>query len=205
MTRKEEIIYAALELASEFGMKAVSLAQIADKISIKKPSLYNHFASKDEIVNEMYSVLREQAQRRNPVTAEYSSLFEGRSLEEILTACVSGYIVFLSDKDMLTFFKVLYSERCSSPAAAQILVEETKRMIDNTKALFYSLVVHGKMKNESVDTAAMSFALTVHSLVDRQMDMMTAKKESISLTEVSGDMKEFIKWFSKQMEVVKHA
>ncbi len=201
MTRKEEIIYATLELASEYGLKAVSLGQIADKIGIKKPSLYNHFNSKDEIVSEMYSVLREWAQRHNTVSADYTSLFDGSSLEDILTACVSEYIGFLSDKDMQSFFKVLYSERSTSPTAAQIMVEETERMVSNTKTLFYALVVHGKMKNENVDTAAMSFALTIHSLVDRQMDRMTANKETISITEISEDMKAYIKWFSKQMEV----
>ena len=76
MTRKEEIIYATLELASEYGLKAVSLGQIAAKIGIKKPSLYNHFASKDEIVSEMYSELRKQAQRRNTVSGDYTSSFE---------------------------------------------------------------------------------------------------------------------------------
>ena len=58
MTRKEEIIYAKLELASEYGLKAVSLGQIAAKIGIKKPSLYNHFKSKEEIVSAMYAFLR---------------------------------------------------------------------------------------------------------------------------------------------------
>lgn len=204
MTRKEEIIYGALALASEYGLKAVSLGQIADKVGIKKPSLYNHFASKDEIVNEMYSVLREQAQRHNTVSVDFASLFDGRRLEDILTACVSEYIGFLSDKDMLSFFKILYSERSTSPAAAQIMVEETERMIAQTKALFYALVVHGKMKNENVDTAALSFALTIHALVDRQMDTMTANQETLSITAIAGDMKEYIKWFSKQMEVVDH-
>ena len=37
MNRKEEIIYATLELASEYGLKSVSLSQIADKIGIRKP------------------------------------------------------------------------------------------------------------------------------------------------------------------------
>ena len=204
MTRKEEIIYAVLELASEYGLKAVSLGQIADKVGIKKPSLYNHFASKDEIVSEMYSVLRERAQRRNTVSLDFAFLFDGRNLQDILTACVSGYIGFLSDKDMLSFFKVLYSERSTSPVAAQIMVEETERMISNTKTLFYALVVHGKMKNDNVDTAAMSFALTIHSLVDRQMDIMTANNEAISVTEISEDMREYINWFSKQTEAEGH-
>ena len=54
MNRKEEIIYATLELAAAYGMKAVSMAQIADRVGIKAPSLYNHFASKEELIREMY-------------------------------------------------------------------------------------------------------------------------------------------------------
>lgn len=202
MTRKEEIIYATLELASEYGLKAVSLAQIADKVGIKKPSLYNHFKSKIEIVSEMYSLLREQAQKNNNVYTDYVSLFENRCLEEILMICLSGYMSFLSDKNMLSFFKVLYSERSTSPAAAQIMIEETERMVNNTKTLFYALVVHNKMKNEDVDIAAMSYAMTIHSLVDRKMDKITAEKtETPEITEISADMKAYVKWFSKQMEV----
>ena len=47
MERKEEIILAALELASVNGLKSISMAQIAEKVGIKAPSLYNHFKSKD--------------------------------------------------------------------------------------------------------------------------------------------------------------
>lgn len=48
--RKEEILLATLELASEKGLGSVSLNMIADKVGIRKPSLYNHFSSKEELV-----------------------------------------------------------------------------------------------------------------------------------------------------------
>jgi AcrR family transcriptional regulator len=38
----------------EKGLAGVSMSMIADKIGIKKPSLYKHFSSKDEIVEAMY-------------------------------------------------------------------------------------------------------------------------------------------------------
>ncbi len=41
MERKEEIILATLELASENGLNSISMAQIAEKIGIKAPSLYS--------------------------------------------------------------------------------------------------------------------------------------------------------------------
>ena len=201
MTRKEEIISVTLELASEYGLKAVSLGQIADRVGIRKASLYNHFSSKEEIVGEMYSVLRTQAQRNNSVSFDYGTLLGESSLESVLTVCLSVYTGFLSDRQMLMFFRVLYSERSTTPTAAQIMVEETERMISNAKSLFYALVVHGKMKNEDVDTAALSYAMTIHSLIDRKLDMMTAKQETIDIAEIPEEIKEYIRWFSKQMGV----
>ena len=85
MNRKEEIIYATLELASLNGLKSVSMSQIAEKVGIKAPSLYNHFTSKDEIIREMYGVLREQAKKNNSQKLiDYNKLFEEKNLEDIL-------------------------------------------------------------------------------------------------------------------------
>ncbi len=201
MSRREEIIYATLELASEYGLKAVSLSQIADKVGIRKPSLYNHFKSKDEIVSEMYSFLREKAKSNN-APVDYATLIGDRSLEEILMITLSIYVGFLFDKNMMAFFRVLYSERSTSPAAAQIMLEETERMTAAVKNLFYALVVHGKLRNEDVDTAALSYAMTVHSLVDRQMDKVTAGQIEVTKENgISEDMRQYIRWFAKQMEV----
>lgn len=203
MNRKEEIIYAALELASENGMKSVSMSQIADKVGIKAPSLYNHFKSRDEIVHEMYGFLREQARNSgNRAPVDYAKLFEEKSLEEILLGSVSDYMGIVSDKNMLRFFKVLYSERSTSPAAARIMVEETERMLAQSRDLFYALAVHGKIKVSNVDMAAKTYSLSIHSLIDYRMDMITA-----GLTDVFGDgggpipagIVEFIKWFSTQI------
>ena len=203
MNRREEIIYATLEIASVNGMKGVSMAQIADKVGIKAPSLYNHFGSKEEIIREMYVFLREQAQKSNqgkPV--DYSEMFEGNSLEEILLLSVSSYIGMVSNKNMLQFFKVLYSERSTDPSAAKIMVEETERMLSQSRDLFYALAVHGKISNQNADMAAMTFSLTIHSLIDYRMDKITAGElEGFGDGEspVPEKIISFIKWFSNQI------
>ena len=202
MSRKEEIIYAALELASEYGLKSVSLSQIAEKVGIRKPSLYNHFKSKEELVNSMYTFLRKKAQMNVGITSGPDTFPEDKSLGEILTGSISVYFSFLSDVNMMKFLKVLYSERSISSVAAQIMLDETDRMISVTKNLFYALVVHGKMKNENVDIAALSYAMTVHSLVDRQMDMITAGlSDAIAKSELPKEIREYIHWFCERMEV----
>ena len=201
MNRKEEIIYAALELAAEYGLKSVSLSQIADKVGIRKPSLYNHFKSKEELVSSMYTFLREKAKAGAGTASGADAFPEDKSLAQILSHSIAVYFGFLSDENMMKFFKVLYSERSISPVAAQIMLDETERMILQTKNLFYALVVHGKMKNENVDTAALSYAMTIHSLVDRQMDMITAGRSVPPVTaKMPKEIKEYIQWFCEQME-----
>ena len=50
---KQEILDAALELFSTQGYEATSVAQIAAAVGIRKASLYSHFASKQEILDEL--------------------------------------------------------------------------------------------------------------------------------------------------------
>ena len=77
------------------------------------------------------------------------------------------------------------------------MLEETERMTAACRALFYALVVHKKMKNNDPDTAALSFSMTIHSLIDRQMDLMTAEKKTLSGSAgLPEDIRKYIKWFS---------
>ena len=201
MERKEEIILAALELASGNGLKSISMAQIAEKVGIKAPSLYNHFKSKDEIVKAMYSFLRERAQQNRASGFADPEEFSSKGLERILTESLAAYLGMITDRNMMCFFRVLYSERSINPLAAEIMLEETEHMIRSTRNLFYALAVHGKMRSEGVDTAAMTFAMTVHSLIDYQMDKITAGRADRfgdGESPYTKELSEFIRWFSIQ-------
>ena len=203
MTRKEEIVLATLDLAAEYGLRSVSLSQIAERVGIRKPSLYNHFASRDEIVQEAYRYLRAQARERSMSSgADLPASFYDMPLKEVLLASFDRYRSFVLDKDLIRFWRVLYAERTTSAVAAQIMVEETERMISQVKGLFYALVAHGKIQCDDVDMAALSFAMAVHSLVDYQMDRIVAHGlTSADTSDGFDDVKDYIAWFARQMEV----
>lgn len=82
---KEEIIAALLTLSSEYGLSRVSMSMVADKVGIKKPSLYNHFASKEELVEAAYRYLRERAKEQNEsLSPDFTALFAKHTAAEIL-------------------------------------------------------------------------------------------------------------------------
>ena len=192
-SRKEEIVYATLKLASEKGLGSVSMQMIADQVGITKASLYNHFKSRDEIVDAMYEILRDSSKRNVGVDeVDYDKLTSGRTLPEILTDVVEGYRSLTREPQMKMFYTVIMSERPINPAAADIIVRETKTMISATKMLFYALQAKKVVDFKDVDAAAFSFAMAVHSIIDYEFDL-----EQIGEKTEKDMMKEFIMEFCR--------
>lgn len=194
MNRKEEIILATLELASKNGLGNVSMAQIAEKLGIQKPSLYNHFKSKEEIISVMYQYLRDKSKEQlSFADIDYSEFIKDKSLEQALSQSVLRYTSVTTENKLLSFYKVIYSERTVNPVATKIVIEETKRMVLATKNLFYALQIHKKLFVQDIDTAAISFAMTIHAMIDYLLDC------SFSDEPVSTDIiQNYIEWFCNQ-------
>ena len=199
-TRKKEIIMATLELAANKGLGNVSMNMIADKVGIKKPSLYNHFASKEELVEAMYQFLREEAKKNANVGAiDYTVIFAGKSALEILRMMVGGYFHMNQQEHMLNFYKVIYSERNIQPMAAKILAEETEKMIIATKQLFYAMEVHKLLHFQNADMSAVSFAMTVHGLMDYELDLRSGGCKTEN--QERNNLDEYLQWFCKENAV----
>lgn len=176
MDRKSEIINATLELASENGLAAVSMNQIAEKLGISKPALYKHFESREEIIKTMYSFLREQAKQSIAVgEINWDTLSDKIPLEKVLTQMVEAYRSLCTNPAMFRFYKIIMSQRTIDIAATEIMVMETKAMIDATKKLFYALQVKKIADFPDPDAAAVSFAMSVHSIIDLECDLNQLK------------------------------
>lgn len=97
---------------------------------------------------------------------------------------------------LLIFYKVIYSERSIQPMAARIVAEETERMIIVTKQLFYAMEVHKLLHFENADMSAVSFAMTVHGLMDYELDQKYGYDE-----ESKNLLDEYLKWFCTENQV----
>ncbi len=196
-TRKEEIIQATLELAAEKGLGTVSMQQIASKVGITKASLYNHFSSKDEIIEAMYEFLRTATSNKSKSKdMDYQKLVEKNSLKEVLNIAVGSYHDMVSDPKLNTFYRIIMSERTINKSAAEIMVRETETMINETKTLFCVLYAKDKASFDNIDMAAFSFAMTIHSIIDYGFDL-----ESAGLKYDSNMIKDYINEFCKLYEV----
>ena len=173
--RKQEIVQATLDLAAKNGLGTVSMQQIADRVGITKASLYNHYSSKDEIVESMYEMIRQSAKERSSKTeVDYDALTSTGSLKSILSNAVGSYKTIVNDPQLFLFYKIIMTQRPISSVASEIMVRETRTMIDATKALFCALEKKSMIKVDNLDASAFSFAMAVHSIMDYELDLAQA-------------------------------
>lgn len=177
--RKEQIIEALLCLASEKGLKGVSMSMIAEKVGIRKASLYNHFKSKEELIDGAYSFLREKAKEKTKTEIrDYDEFLQGKTACEILSGAVMNYVKLTSESKINDFYKVIYSERVYSACASKIMQSETEKMIDETRKLFLLLQNKKLLSFYNVDIGATTFALTVHGITDYIADKTFGKEKT---------------------------
>lgn len=190
--KDQDILLKTLELASRLGLRSLSLSDIAKECGISKSTLYSHFESKEDLIERLYLFLREKAKERNNIPpVDYNALFRNRTLKEILRTVTSSYSSMVHDKDLNAFYRVVLSEKSFSPIAAAIYTEETNTMLLTTRNLFYALSSKGLAHFTDIDSEAMVFAFTFHSILVLEEDDGTAG------TAVSeGLLDSFLEYFS---------
>lgn len=87
-------------------------------------------------------------------------------------------------EEMMNFYKVIYSERSIQPMAARILAEETSKML------------HFK----NADMSAVSFAMTIHGLMDYELDRSCGgcKEENPDENPDKKLLDDYLKWFCEE-------
>ena len=175
---KNEILASILPLASKEGLRNLSLSKIAENAGIAKSTLYSHFDSKDDMIDQLYLFLREKAKERMHIgVVDYGKIVKGKSLEEVLLYVVSSYDSINRDRDMKNFYAIIESEKAFSNIAARIITEETETMFTATKNLFYALEAEKIAHFPSIENAALLFAQSIHSTLTLMQDDETAGTE----------------------------
>ena len=79
--------------------------------------------------------------------------------------------------------------------AAKIVAEETDKMIIATKQLFYAMEVHKILHFTNPDMSAVSFAMTIHGLMDYELDQNNGQ---CSYETDMNLLDDYLKWFCEE-------
>ena len=171
MKTREKILLCTLKLAGEKGLGKVSLSKIADMVGIQKATLFSHFESKEDIIISLYEYLRSKSKQLDEAAfVDYDTFFRDKDAKSILMDVINSYIAMNSTEEMSDFYKLIYTERVFDAAAAEIIIEESKKMELATRNLLYAMQEHGLLQIANMQFTVTVFCCTVHELLELRED-----------------------------------
>ncbi len=179
MNTKQRIIENALILFSEKGYEAVTVANIAQAVGIKAPSLYKHFKSKQDIFESILTELQSRYEAQasmmhiGGMDAKEDAEHYLHISADILENMVKGlFTFFLHDEYTARFRKMMTIEQFKN---ADIAILYSKQYFDDVivyqEILFSNLMQQGLIREADAKTVAFQFFTPILSLIalcDRQ-------------------------------------
>lgn len=164
MNNREKILNVAIKLIAERGYDAVSIRQITREVGIKESSFYNHFASKQGLLKEIFTLLQEDLDQNRISPEEIKELAEKVTLREFLEYRMNKFLDGWRNETARRLWYVISQQQYKNKQAAELIVDETEKSIKMYEIAFGIFMAEGKMKQEDPHFLAMLFGFSFRAL-----------------------------------------
>ena len=148
MHTKDRIFEAALDLFSEKGFSATSVREITGRAGVTPGSLYNHFASKNDLLRAVYDHYTELF--IGPQAApDYESLLKEYGVMELFHFLTESYIGAMRNEKLSRLTKIILMEQYVNPVAADIAFRDRQRLVHSMEELFVTMARLGYIQVRS--------------------------------------------------------
>ena len=191
MNTKDRILDAALTLFAEKGYHTVSVAQIADAVGIKAPSLYKHYKSKRDIFDAILSKMQTRYENQaytlhmNGSNATVDAdIFSSVSEDALIQMGIGLFTYFLHDDYVCRFRKMLTIEQFHD---AELSAHYTKQYTDDPlsyqSAILSMLCAAGLFRPANANIMALHFYAPLYLLLTLCDREPTREPEALQLLE----------------------
>lgn len=169
---KERIILAFLDSCFEKNAGGTSLSDIAKRLGIKKASLYNHYNSRDEMVEDTIRWCSNYLKRTYFIPSDIEAISRKYPAEVVMKGIVNRWFKLNEKEPLFQIYSFVESEKYISNAAADIFKNYKTMIACQSKTAFLSLSAAGKiakLTDEKADLISQMFASIVMSVLDNHI------------------------------------
>ncbi|MBQ8086167.1 MAG: TetR/AcrR family transcriptional regulator [Lachnospiraceae bacterium] len=210
MDTKHRILDEALTLFSEKGYANVFVAEIAERVGIKAPSLYKHYKNKqaifDAIIEEMNRRFLEEAgtlQINGADAAIDAEIYKNISEEQLIALGNNLFLYFLHDDYTRRFRKMLTIEQFHDKKLADAYM---KQYVDDPLSyqgmLLGLMVSAGVLQTENVEIMTLHFYAPIYMLLticDRDPE-----REAEALKTLEAHIRQFNRLYARDEEIIQN-
>ena len=153
-------VLAAAELVFiEYGYQGTSMDHIAQRANVSKRTIYNHFASKQELFQQITNRLIDAVE--GSTAYPYHS---DQPLEQQLTEILSAEWKVVTSQRLIELSRVILSEYMQNPAMAKQTMERIESSESGLKAWLKSAVADKRLKDMDTEFASEFLSGAIKSL-----------------------------------------
>ena len=183
---REKIILAFLDSCFVKNAGGTSLSDIAERLGIKKASLYNHYESRDAMLEDCIRWCGDYYRKTYFIPNDIDSISHKYTAEMVMRGIVNRWFKMSEKEPVIQIYSFIESEKYISTQAAKISQEIREKLETQTKQALRSLGKAGKIIDlEENDLEALSKIMT--SITVSTLDnYIVSKKIEIRSTPESG-------------------
>ena len=184
---REKIIHAVLDCAFVNSVGGTSLADIAGNLGIKKASLYNHYESREAMLEDTLRYCSDYLKKVSLIPSEMEATAQKYTAEAVLKGIVHRWFKVNEKEPLLQIYSFIHSEKYFSTQALKITEECSQRLVEQTVLAFESLLAAGKIKSASKKVLVLRSHMFC-DLLNGMLDSFIAdKKNYIRLNPQTGE------------------
>ncbi|MEE4198134.1 MAG: TetR/AcrR family transcriptional regulator [Bacteroidales bacterium] len=147
VSNRNKILETAIKSIATKGFDAVSIRSITRDVGIKESSFYNHFKSKQALLDEIFELMEKDLNRIRPEKSEIEQLCHAMTLKEFLTKRLNQFLKGWENPMARYLWFVVSQQQYKNRKAAALIVQETERSVEMFHTAFKVFMQQGKMKN----------------------------------------------------------
>lgn len=191
-TTKQKIFEAAVDLFSRKGFSAVSMREIARAVGIKESSLYNHYPSKDAIMDHILDFYKAEIAKPRPPEEMIEEKIDAVSPETFFTIGFSRTMAIMADPTMEKITRITLMEQYRDKRAREMLLQTVHQSLPFLEKVFALLIRKGFVKPLDPHLLAAEYQYPLNTMFH---EYMILKYDGLSTAEIERRMSDHIRFF----------
>jgi AcrR family transcriptional regulator len=195
---KEKIFDVSLELFAEKGYDAVSIREIAREVGIRESSIYNHYPSKNAILDTIFEYFELELIKMRPPEARNPDKIHALT-PDVFRERVNLTLNLLKTPKMEKIFRLSSSEQFRDKRAQKIILYSLiKEPHQFTKNVLQTMVQNKKIKPIDPQILAVEFQYPLFSLF---LEYLLLRSENEDTRGVEKDISNHVDYFLNSIKL----
>jgi AcrR family transcriptional regulator len=202
MNTKDRILEAAIELFAQKGFGEVTVREITRAVGIKESSLYNHFLSKQQILDEIFDYLKRQVDTMTMPEEAVADMISTLTPEGFIEMSINSFQMYLGNPMFVKIWRILSIERFTNMRARELFNRHfVDEPMEYQAKVFLALMDRGMIPRQNPKLLAREFFSYILYIYFRyiEADREINLSENAELQQMIKEHMEFLGFaFSKQ-------